>query len=268
MLNTIKTLNIMTSLNTIKRKIKRFVILLLYCFSSIYAQSENIENSIWISSDSLIFFEYWEINEEPSRKVKISNIYDTEDFDFETGDWIQISDTLVSISNKNNNTRECITIKDTILKYHEKTYYKMPDSIRIESLINKKLGEARLYKCIIKNININYFIEQFLKGENEVNEGEILYFILRKGKFLCLYSIDKYYLTEGIKHCLGYYKYKGKIFILSKNMSFAFKKTKYDPIEYPFYKPHELHYLEEIETIENIPSREVVYYIDGKKFIQ
>ena len=72
MLNTIKTLNIMTSLNTIKRKIKRFVILLLYCFSSIYAQSENIENSIWISSDSLIFFEYWEINEEPSRKVKIS----------------------------------------------------------------------------------------------------------------------------------------------------------------------------------------------------
>ena len=142
MLNTIKTLNIMTSLNTIKRKIKRFVILLLYCFSSIYAQSENIENSIWISSDSLIFFEYWEINEEPSRKVKISNIYDTEDFDFETGDWTQISDTLVSISNKNNKTRECITIKDTILKYHEKTYYKMPDSIRIESLINKKLGEA------------------------------------------------------------------------------------------------------------------------------
>ena len=101
----------MTSLNTIKRKIKRFVILLLYCFSSIYAQSENIENSIWISSDSLIFFEYWEINEEPSRKVKISNIYDTEDFDFETGDWIQISDTLVSISNKNNRM------------YYNKRYY-------------------------------------------------------------------------------------------------------------------------------------------------
>lgn len=258
----------MTSINTIKRKNKGFITFLLYCLSSIYANSENIENSIWTSSDSLIFFDYWEVNDEPSRKVKISNIYGTEDFDFETGDWIQISDTLISINYKNNESREYMTIRDTILKYHDKTYYKKPDSIRVESLINTKAGVVQLYKCKIKNQNIDDCIEQFLKGEDEDREGEIVYFILKKGKFLCLSSVDRYYTTEGIKHCLGYYEYNGKIFILSKSMSFAFKKTKYNPIELPFYKPHELHYLEDIETIGSIPGREIIFFIDGKNFKQ